>query len=194
MSRETLLDFFADFAELDDDFLVWDDGYRTHHRSYADVARGARAFALKLRAQGIGKGAKVVFWSENRPEWIAALWGCLLEGVIAVPIDFRSSAEFVNRIAGIVEARAILTGDSVTSSALDTAAPQWPFADFSWGAGASAPLGSPRPVETCKSRRHRPNRLHLRRYSRAEGCHHHPPQSAGVPDTCGKLGPLVSQV
>lgn len=145
MPRETLLDFFADFAELDDDFLVWDDGYRTHRRSYADVARAARTFAGKLRVEGIGKGANVVFWSENRPEWVAALWGCLLEGVIAVPIDFRSSAEFVNRIAGIVEARAILTGDSVTGSALDSAAPQWPFADFSWG--ASAPLGSPSVIE-----------------------------------------------
>ena len=100
-------------------FLVWDDGYRTHHRTYAEVARAARDFAAKLRAQAIGKGEKVVFWSENRPEWVAALWGCLLEGVIAVPIDFRSSADFVKRIAGIVEARAILAGDSVDASAGD---------------------------------------------------------------------------
>jgi long-chain acyl-CoA synthetase len=150
MARETLLDFFADFAALEDEFLVWDDGYRTHHRTYAEVARAARAFAAKLRARGIGKGRKIVFWSENRPEWVAALWGCLLEGVIAVPIDFRNSADFVTRIAGIVEARAILTGDSVQESALANAAPlanargseapiaveasRWRFADFEWPA------------------------------------------------------------
>ncbi len=119
MARETdatwyFLDFFADFAALNEEFLVWDDGYRTHHRTYAEVARAAHAFAAKLRAQSIAKGQKIVFWSENRPEWVAALWGCLLEGVIAVPIDFRNSADFVTRIAGIVEARAILTGDSVS--------------------------------------------------------------------------------
>src|ERR1035438_7367936 len=127
--RETLLDFFADFSTLSGDFLVWDDGYRTHHRTYAEVGRAARAFAAKLRAGGIRGGQKIVFWSENRPEWIAALWGCLLEGVIAVPIDFRNSADFVKRVAGIVEARAILTGDSVPESAVES---PWRFADFEW--------------------------------------------------------------
>ena len=62
---------------------------------------------------GIGKGDKVLFWSENRPEWVAALWGCLLEGVIAVPIDYRSSIDLVRRIHGIVNARALLVGDEV---------------------------------------------------------------------------------
>src|ERR1700691_6247636 len=136
MSRETLLDFFADFAALKEEFLVWDDGYRTHHRTYAEVARAARAFAAKLRARGIGKGQKVVFWSENRPEWVAALWGCLLEGVIAVPIGFRNSDDFVKRIAGIVEARAILTGDSVPESGI---AGVWRLADFEWPSQEPAP-------------------------------------------------------
>jgi long-chain acyl-CoA synthetase len=139
--RETLLDFFADFAALKEEFLVWDDGYRTHHRTYAAISQAARAFAAKLRAQGIGKGQKIVFWSENRPEWVAALWGCLLEGVIAVPIDFRNSADFVKRIGGIVEARAILTGDSVPESAV---AGVWRFADFDWPSQAPAPSA---PVE-----------------------------------------------
>src|SRR5579862_2381594 len=112
--RETLLDFFADFAALDEEFLVWDDGYRTHHRNYAEVARAAHAFAAKMRAQSIAKGQKIVFWSENRPEWVAALWGCLLEGVIAVPIDHRSSADLARRIHRIVGARALLIGDEVS--------------------------------------------------------------------------------
>ncbi len=132
--RETLLDFFEDLAALQGEFLVYDDGYRTRHRTYQEVARAARAFALKLRAQGIARGHKVVFWSENRPEWVAALWGCLLEGVIAVPVDYHSSAEFTGRIAEIVEARAILTGDSVRASELSGTAPPWKLADFDWPA------------------------------------------------------------
>ena len=103
---------------------------------------------------GHRQGQKIVFWSENRPEWVAALWGCLLEGVIAVPIDFRNSADFVTRIAGIVEARAILTGDSVPEAPLCAAlkrrfdrgregaaveASAWRFADFEWPAQEPAP-------------------------------------------------------
>jgi long-chain acyl-CoA synthetase len=48
------------------------------------------AFAAKLIAHVL-KGDKVVFWGENRPEWIACYWGIQLAGAIAVPIDYRSS-------------------------------------------------------------------------------------------------------
>ena len=56
----------------------------------------------RLRERGIGRDDKIILYGENRPEWIIALWGCLLEGVIAVPIDYRSSPEFVERIKAIV--------------------------------------------------------------------------------------------
>ena len=87
--RTTLLDFFEALASEKCEFLVYDDGYRSWSRSYQDVVFAARNFALKLRAEDIGKGEKIVFWSENRPELIAALWGCLLEGVIPVPVDYH---------------------------------------------------------------------------------------------------------
>lgn len=111
MPRETLLDFFHDFAALDDEFIIHDDGFHSRHYSYREIAAHARGFAAKLREQGIGRDQKIVLYGENRPEWIIALWGCLLEGVIAVPVDYRSSAEFVERIKAIVEARLVLTGD-----------------------------------------------------------------------------------
>jgi long-chain acyl-CoA synthetase len=111
MPRETLLDFFHDFAELDNEFLIYDDGFNARHYSYREIASRARGFAAWLREQGIGRDEKIILYGENRPEWIIALWGCLLEGVIAVPIDYRSSAEFVARINSIVDARAVLTGN-----------------------------------------------------------------------------------
>ena len=110
-SRDTLLDFFHDFADLPDEFLIYDDGFRSHHYRYNEVAAKAQAFAGRLRAAGFVKDDKVILYGENRPEWIIALWGCLLEGIIVVPIDYRSSAEFVQRIDQIVEARAILIGE-----------------------------------------------------------------------------------
>ena len=130
MPRRTLIDFFDDLAALDGEFLVYDDGYRTWSLTYADTADAARAFAARLRAAGIAKGQSVAIWSENRPEWIVALWGCLLEGVILVPIDYRASAAFLPRVADIVSARAILAGEVVDTAALtDPTCPVWPLAE-----------------------------------------------------------------
>ena len=113
MRRETLLDFFADLSGSRGDFLVHDNGFRSRAHGYAEVVRAARAFAARLAAAGLVKGDTVLFWAENRPEWIAALWGCLLQGVVAVPIDYRSSEDFLRRVARIVRARVLLTGDEV---------------------------------------------------------------------------------
>jgi long-chain acyl-CoA synthetase len=128
MRRDTLLDFFEDFADVDEPFLVHDDGYRVRHATYRDLGRAARAFAARLGAAGIGPDDKVVIWSENRNEWVAALWGCLLARTVLVPVDFRASADFLARIAGIVQARAILVGGEVSPpQGLD--APVWPLGD-----------------------------------------------------------------
>ncbi len=114
MARDTLVDFFQDFAGQPQEFLIYDDGFRSHHYRYDEVSAKAYAFAARLRDAGIRKDDKVILYGENRPEWIIALWGCLLEAVIAVPIDYRSSPEFVQRIDQIVNARAILIGDEVS--------------------------------------------------------------------------------
>src|SRR5271170_6475075 len=111
MPRDTLLEFFHDFAGLEDEFLIYDDGFHARHYRYREIAERARAFAARLREAGIGRDDKVILYGENRPEWIVALWGCLLEGVIAVPIDYRASKEFVDRVHAIVGARLVLTGD-----------------------------------------------------------------------------------
>src|SRR5262245_41434118 len=128
MTRRTLLDFFADVtgaATSSAPFLVYDDGYRTWTWTYGDLAAAARAFAERLRAAGISAGAHVAIWSENRPEWIAALWGALLEGVVIVPIDYRTSADFLLKVAAIVDAKAILVGEAVDAEALGGHRPIW---------------------------------------------------------------------
>jgi long-chain acyl-CoA synthetase len=113
MRRESLLDFFEDYFTRADVYLVHDDGYRTRQASYADVGRAARRFAARLEAAGAGHNSKVVIWSENRVEWIVALWGCLLAGAVIVPVDYRASVDFLKRVSGIVRARVVLVGDEV---------------------------------------------------------------------------------
>ena len=139
--RETLLDFFADLAAARGEFLVYDSGFRSHAYTYADVARASRAFAARLHAAGLRKGDTVLFWSENRPEWIVALWGCLLQGVVAVPIDYRASVDFVRRVRAIVRGRLILTGDDVCfePGASDAGVDVWPLAELEWRDTSRAP-------------------------------------------------------
>lgn len=93
--------------------------------TYADASAAALGFAAHLRNAGIRKGDRILFWCENRPEWVVALWACLLEGVIATPIDFRSSPAVVDRIARIVEAKALLIGPGLAPPPLDC--PVWPI-------------------------------------------------------------------
>ena len=139
MTRRTLIDFFVDLSSTPGEFLVYDDGYRTWSMTYAETAAAARAFAARLRAAGIGKGAAVAIWSENRPEWIVAFWGCLLEGAVLVPIDYRASPAFLASVAAIVDARAVLAGDVVDGAALAAIGrPLWPLADLRHADAAAA--------------------------------------------------------
>jgi long-chain acyl-CoA synthetase len=144
MKRETLIDFFNDFAKIPKTFLVFDDGFRSHHYSYAQVAGAARSFAARLREAGIGPGERVLFWSENRPEWIAAFWGCVLAGVVVVPIDYRASIEMRDRIAGVANVRAVLTGDEVSSRPED-----WKLRELDWSAGTFSPVNA-QPGDLCQ--------------------------------------------
>ena len=131
MARRTLIDFFDDLSRTRGDFVVHDDGYRVWTWTYARVAAAARGFAARLEAAGIRPGDHVIIWSENRAEWIAALWGCLLHGAVAVPVDYRSAAALMLRIADIVEAKVILAGETVTAPA--TSRPVWPIGTISRG-------------------------------------------------------------
>jgi len=130
MHRDTLLDFFEDYSGSSESFLVYDDGFRSYRFSYRETAAAARGFAAELRRRGIGAGEKVMVWSENRPEWIFALWGCLLQGVVLVPVDYRSSPALLVKIAGVTAARLVLLGGEVAPPP-DLTAPTLPLNSLS---------------------------------------------------------------
>lgn len=130
--RQSLMDLFREFADSPAEFLLYDNGYRSWKYTYAQVAIAARAFAARLNAQGIGKGDKVIFWSENRPEWVAAFWGCALRGVIVVPIDYRASPNFLRRVQEIVDSRVILIGEEVQLPSWEARPPAWRLPELEW--------------------------------------------------------------
>lgn len=140
--RESLLDLFAGLEQHAETFLIWDEGFRQSARSYREVSAAARSFAARLQAAGIGKGDRVAIWSENRPEWIAAFWGCLLAGAVVVPIDFRASAALAARICQVAEARLLLAGDEVAPA---SGVEVLPLSGLRWEEG-----GQPEPVEASR--------------------------------------------
>ena len=146
MPRDTLIDFFDDLSHARGEFLVYDDGFRSRGYAYAEVARAARGLAARLHALGLRKGDKIVFWSENRPEWIVAFWACLLRGIVVVPIDYRGSPDFLARVVRIVSARLILIGQEVPPPAAPVSAaqggpggvPVWKLHELEWTGDAAA--------------------------------------------------------
>jgi long-chain acyl-CoA synthetase len=105
--------FFSRIAQYRQEFLVYDNGFRGWTFSYKEIGRLAGSFAARLREQGIRRGDTVMIWSESRPGWIVALWGCLFEGVVVVPVEPQSSLDLFRKLEQKVQPRLVLLGDRV---------------------------------------------------------------------------------
>src|SRR2546423_14401557 len=92
-------------------------GYRTLRWSYRQIAELAFRFARELERRGISKGERILLWGENCPEWVAAFLGCMLRGVVAVPMDKIAAPDFMQRVANDVEAKLIVCSTSLAESA-----------------------------------------------------------------------------
>jgi long-chain acyl-CoA synthetase len=87
-------------------------GNRRRVSTYGEIARLAGRFAALLAHRGIGPGDRVVLWAENSAEWIAAFHGCILRGVLAVPLDAFGSADFASRVASDIKPK-LAVGDAL---------------------------------------------------------------------------------
>ena len=97
-------------------------GNRRYATSYAELANLTGRFSAELGRRGIGPGERVVLWGENSAEWIAAFFGCLLRGVVAVPLDLAGSPAFAARvIADVVASHGRRRSNSSEYSAGNTA-------------------------------------------------------------------------
>ena len=96
-------------------------GNRRHATSYVELARLAGRFAALLERRGIGAGERVLLWADNSAEWMGAFYGCMLRGVLAVPLDPGGTAEFAARVAADVKPK-LAVGDLVLMAKLDSAA------------------------------------------------------------------------
>ncbi len=86
-------------------------GLRLAQWSNAEIAKRAFQFARELEARGIRRGERVLFWGENSAAWVAAFFGCLLRGVVVVPLDLKSASDFAARVQEQVSAKLLLSDE-----------------------------------------------------------------------------------
>lgn len=122
--RTDLITLLDDFRRYGDDLaVVRVEGVRRRETSYRELARLAGRFAALLELRGIGLGDRVLLWAENSAEWMAAFYGTMLRGALAVPLDAYGSAEFALRVAADVRPK-LVVGDAAFLSLLKPAPSQ----------------------------------------------------------------------
>ncbi|KPK28585.1 MAG: hypothetical protein AMJ61_01780 [Desulfobacterales bacterium SG8_35_2] len=101
MDTNTLTNYFKPilYNFHDREAIIYRTGFRTLRISYLDLYDSAYRMANMYQHKGLKKGAAIVIWAPNSPEWVAALLACSLTGVIAVPLDIQVQPEFVQHIA-----------------------------------------------------------------------------------------------
>jgi long-chain acyl-CoA synthetase len=136
----TLLDDFRRYGR--ETAVVQHRGNRRRVTTYGEVARLAGRFAALLASREIGPGDRVLLWAANSAEWIAAFHGCMLRGVLAVPLDANGTADFAARVAADVTPK-LAVGDALLLSQLPGELPQLTFED--WLAALPVEEASPLP-------------------------------------------------
>ena len=97
-------------------------GNRRYATTYGELASLAGRFSAELEHRCIAPGDRVVLWGSNSAEWIGAFFGCLLRGVIAVPLDAAGAADFAGRVIRDTAPKLIVANSHLLStlSASDT--------------------------------------------------------------------------
>jgi long-chain acyl-CoA synthetase len=127
--------FLGRIAQYPDEFIIYDDGFRGRTFGYAGIAGLVWALAARLRVEGLRRGDVAMIWSESRPGWIVALWACLLEGIIVVPVEPQSSVDLFRKIEQKVRPRLILLGERVPVVTPNACIPTWRLAEIERSTG-----------------------------------------------------------
>jgi len=113
ITRETLLSYLDDYTRRGSDILfVSQRGLRLVRCSYASLVSYAHQTARELTARGILESDTVILCGENSAEWVAAFWGCLLCGVVVVPLDKDTTINFARSVQEQTRAKLIFASAS----------------------------------------------------------------------------------
>ena len=123
MARESLIQFIEEYGRRGKEIAIAHRrGYRMERWSYARVAGATQNFAAILGERGVKRGEHALLWGENCAEWVAAFFGCVLVGVVAVPMDHAADANFAARVAQAVDAKLIIHSRELDADKIGRAA------------------------------------------------------------------------
>ncbi len=105
-------------------------GNRRFSSTYAELAELSARCARAFDQAGIHPGDRILLWGNNSVEWVAAFFGCILRGIVAVPLDAAGSLDLARRVVAEVQPR-LLVGDLALLRQLDATAPTLGFEAFS---------------------------------------------------------------
>lgn len=126
LARKTLSELIQRSTEQYHDkpaFMTFGDGRFYDIFTYADVGRGVRDFASVLQSLSIKRGDRIMILSENRPQWPIAYFGCVLAGVVTVPVLTDFMGEHIHRIAEHAEIAALCATDRTMAKILSVQLP-----------------------------------------------------------------------
>lgn len=98
-------------------------GNRRYRIRYGELADLAGRFASEVARRGITEGDRVILWAPNSAAWVAAFFGCVLRGVLVVPLDATGTSEFAARVLAETSPR-LLVGEPALLSMLDRSSVQ----------------------------------------------------------------------
>src|SRR5713226_3197896 len=109
MPRQSLIDYLREYPKHGrSTAFVRRSGYRTSRLSYLEVAGLTAQCAREFERVGIAPGDRILLWGRNSAEWVAAFFGCILRGAVAVPMDQAATADFARRVAQQVDAKLLV--------------------------------------------------------------------------------------
>jgi long-chain acyl-CoA synthetase len=129
--RPHLATLVADFRRYGEQIaVVTHRGNRRFSSTYAQLGELSARCAHAYDQAGLRPGDRVLLWGNNSVEWMAAFFGCILRGIVAVPLDTAGSLEFARRVVAEVEPR-LLVGDLALLQQLHSDIPTLSFSGFS---------------------------------------------------------------
>lgn len=123
-------------------------GYRTVRLTYRELAQASLGVAAHLETLGLKQGDRVLMLGPNSPEWVTFYFGCMRAGIVLVPLDVRSSPDFMTRVALVSDAKCLIVSSFASDQAPEVGIPTHVLEDLVDKAGTVAgSLSMPEPNE-----------------------------------------------
>ncbi len=96
---DTLIQLINKFKKYDKNIAIINKTeFRTFQWTYSKLCLYIKKFSAFLEKNNIKKGDKIALLYQNSPEYVITFLGAILKGAILIPIDIRSTDDFIKKI------------------------------------------------------------------------------------------------